>query len=134
MQNNCSENDILFWLKNQIIYMAKLPAETLSAIFSLQQQFLEQIDEARAVEFVLLEQFGETEETIPELDELSSIRERADSYYSRFYVILRRIYDAQPVAPRDILELLSRYISEADGTIEAIQASIQDIKRNWNLL
>ncbi|MBE9224375.1 hypothetical protein IQ264_02660 [Phormidium sp. LEGE 05292] len=114
--------------------MAKLPAETLSAIFSLQQQFLEQIDEARAVEFVLLEQFGETEETIPELDELSSIRERADSYYSRFYVILRRIYDAQPVAPRDILELLSRYISEADGTIEAIQASIQDIKRNWNLL
>lgn len=114
--------------------MARLAAETLRNIFSLQQQLLEQIDEARAVEFVLLEQFGETEETIPELDELQSIRERADSYYSRFYVILRQIYDAQPVASRDILELLARYINEADATIEAIQASIEDIKRNWNLL
>ncbi|MGA9379394.1 MAG: hypothetical protein WBV73_11560 [Phormidium sp.] len=113
--------------------MARLPAETLKTIFNLQQQLLEQIDEARAIEFILLEQFGETEETIPELDELQSIRERADSYYSRFYIILRRIYDAQPVAPRDNLELLARYINEAGATIEAIQASIQDIKRNWNL-
>ncbi|OCR01435.1 hypothetical protein BCD67_21735 [Oscillatoriales cyanobacterium USR001] len=113
--------------------MARLPAETLKTIFSLQQQLLEEIDEARAVEFVLLEQFGETEATIPELDELQSIRERADSYYSRFYVILRRIYDARPVASRDTLELLARYINEADATIEAVQASIQDIKRNWNL-
>jgi hypothetical protein len=122
-----------FGYKNQVIYMARLPAETLKTIFSLQQKLLEEIDEARAVEFVFLEQFGETETTIPELDELQSIRERADSYYSRFYVILRRIYDARLVASRDTLELLARYINEADATIEAVQASIQDIKRNWNL-
>jgi len=119
--------------KNKLIYMARLPAETLRTIFSLQQQLLEQIDEARAVEFVLLEQFGETEETIPELDELQSIRERADSYYSRFYVTLRRIYDAQPLASRDILELLSRSINEATPALAATTANVQEIKRNWNL-
>lgn len=113
--------------------MARLPAETLRTIFSLQQQLLEQIDDARAVEFVLLEQFGETEETIPELDELQSIRERADAYYSRFYVTLRRIYDAQPLASRDILELLSRSINEATAALAATTANVQEIKRNWNL-
>ncbi|MCT7953429.1 hypothetical protein NG798_26880 [Ancylothrix sp. C2] len=113
--------------------MARLPSETVTKILSLQQQFLEKIDEAGLLEFILFEQFGETEETIPELEELQSIRERADSYYSRFYIILRRIYDAQPVASTDTLDLLTRYIDEADATIEAVEASIQDIKRNWNL-
>ncbi|MFB2892381.1 hypothetical protein ACE1CI_05480 [Aerosakkonemataceae cyanobacterium BLCC-F50] len=113
--------------------MARLPAETLRNIFNLQQQLLEQIDEARAVEFVLIEQFGETEETIPELDELQSIRERADSYYSRFYVTLRRIYDAQPVASRDMLELVTRSMDEATAALAATTANVQEIKRNWNL-
>ncbi|OKH33165.1 hypothetical protein NIES2119_24205 [[Phormidium ambiguum] IAM M-71] len=114
--------------------MARLPAETLRSIFNLQQQLLEQIDEARAVEFVLLEQFGETEETISELDELQSIRERADSYYSRFYVTLRRIYDAQPVASRDMLELLNRSMNEATAALAATTANVREIKSNWNLL
>ncbi|MCT7953093.1 hypothetical protein NG798_25170 [Ancylothrix sp. C2] len=52
--------------------MARLPSETVTKIFSLQQQFLEKIDEAGLLEFILFEQFGETEETIPELEELHS--------------------------------------------------------------
>ncbi len=69
--------------------MAKLPDETLTTVFNLQRQLLERIDEATATGFTLFEQFGETEETIPELNELQSIRERADTYYSRFYTTLR---------------------------------------------
>ncbi|MCT7953558.1 hypothetical protein NG798_27560 [Ancylothrix sp. C2] len=114
--------------------MARLSSETLSNVFSLQRQLLEQVDEATAVEYILMEQFGETEETIPELDELQSIRERADSYYSRFYVTLRRIYDAQPVASRDVLELLDRSMDEATAALAATRANVQEIKRNWNLL
>ncbi|MCL1473045.1 hypothetical protein [Argonema antarcticum] len=113
--------------------MARLSAETLRTIFNLQQQLLEHIDEAKSVEFTLLEQFGETDETITELEELQNIRERADSYYSRFYVTLRRIYDAQPVASRDMLELLARSINEATAALPATAASIEEIKRNWNL-
>ncbi|MFB2922347.1 MULTISPECIES: hypothetical protein [Aerosakkonema] len=114
--------------------MARLPAETLRTVLSLQQQLLEQIDEARSVEFTLLEQFGETDETIPELEELQNIRERADLYYSRFSVTLRRIYDAQPVASRDMLELLARSINEATSALAATAANVREIKSNWNLL
>lgn len=110
--------------------MAKLPDQTITDILNLQRQLLEQMDRATAAVFAILEQYGETEETIPELDELQSLRERADSYYTRFYVTLRRIYEAQPVALHDSLELLAKYINEADSTIAAIQASIQEIERN----
>lgn len=113
--------------------MAKLPDEIITTVFTLQRQLLERIDEATATVFIMLERYGETDATLPELDELQSIRERADNYYSRFYVTLRRIYDSQPAASRDSLELLGRYINEAESTNEAIQASIQEIKRNWNL-
>lgn len=113
--------------------MAKLSDSTIATVLNLQQQLLERIDEATKAGFVLLADYGETEETIPELDELQSITERADSYYTRFYVTLRRIYEAQPIASIDSLELLTKYIEDAQVTIEVIQASIQDIKRNWNL-
>jgi len=113
--------------------MAKLPDPTIASVLNLQQQLLERIDEATKVSFTLLADYGETEETIPELDELQSVRERADSYYTRFYVTLRRIYEAQPIVHRDSLKLLAKYIEDAEVTIEVIQASIQDIKRNWNL-
>ncbi|MCL1467108.1 hypothetical protein [Argonema galeatum] len=46
---------------------------------------------------------------------------------------LRRIYDAQPVASRDMLELLARSINEATAALPATAASIEEIKRNWNL-
>jgi hypothetical protein len=72
--------------------MAKLSNEILSTIFSLQQKFLERIDDATTIEYVIFERFGETEETISELNELQNIRERANFYYSRFHTILRLIY------------------------------------------
>jgi hypothetical protein len=53
----------------------------------LQKQFLAAIDDATAIEFIIFEQFGETDVTIPELQELQNIRERADFYYSRFHIV-----------------------------------------------
>ena len=113
--------------------MARLSTETLNEAFALQQDLLERLDETTATEFIIFEQFGETEATIPELDELQNIRERADSYYSRFYTTLRRIYMSQPVASRANLELLTRTIENAQAVSDATSASIQDIKRNWGL-
>ncbi|MBW4619374.1 MAG: hypothetical protein KME17_08450 [Cyanosarcina radialis HA8281-LM2] len=113
--------------------MAKLSNEAIAKIFYFQQQLLEKLDEATATNFQLLEQYGETAETLPELDELQRIVERANSYYTRFYVTLRQLYEAQPTARRDSLELLVKYMDEAEVTIAAIQASLQEIKRNWNL-
>jgi hypothetical protein len=107
--------------------MARLPDEIVIKILNLQKQLLERIDEATATELTLLEQFGETEETIREFEQLQNVRERADTYYSRFYVTLRRVYESQPLASRDTIELLMRFTNEAEATIE-------EIRRDFNLL
>ena len=53
--------------------MAKISIEFQSTIRNLQQALLYIVDDAKAVEFILLERYGETEQTIVVLDELSAI-------------------------------------------------------------
>lgn len=113
--------------------MAKLSNEVIIHIFELQKTFLDITDQTTRIEFVIFEEFGETVETIAELEELQNIKERSLFYYDRFHVVLKRIYESQPVADRANLEWLSRTLNEAELTIDVIQASIEDIKRNWNL-
>ena len=60
--------------------MAELSPETITAIFELQQLLLQIIDRASNLEFAILEQFGETETTIIELDEIQNVKERASSF------------------------------------------------------
>lgn len=84
--------------------MAKILEKILTDVFDLQKFFLESIDEATSIEFLIFGRFGETEATIAELNGLQSIKERADFYYSRFYKVLRLIYESQPVASRANLE------------------------------
>jgi len=67
--------------------MAKLPDQTLTTIFYLQQRLIELIDEAKATEFALFEQFGENETTLPELDQMQSSVERLRMPYSRLHTL-----------------------------------------------
>ncbi len=113
--------------------MAKLPDETITRVLNLQRQLLERIDDAAATEFAILAQFGETEATADYFELLQNARDRADSYYSRLYTALRQIYPSQPVASRDSLELLGRFIQEAEATVDAIAATVQEIRRDFNL-
>ncbi len=87
--------------------MAKLPEATLTTLFRLQQQIAVEIEEASAVEWRVFQDFGETDETLPELDELQSNRERLLTSFSRLYVLLLRVLETQPVAPSAMLEALS---------------------------
>ncbi|WP_309744044.1 hypothetical protein [Chamaesiphon sp. OTE_20_metabat_361] len=112
--------------------MVKLPDSVLTNIFTLQLQIVECIDATTATEFRILEQQGETSETLPELEELQSIRERLLSPYSRFHVLLLRAAESQPVATSDVLNLLYRSIDAAEATLDASIASLQEIQRNWN--
>ena len=74
--------------------MAKLPKQILITIFTLQQQIAAGIEEAATAEWVLLEQYGETEATIPELEELQNARERLTAPYSRLHTLLLRILES----------------------------------------
>lgn len=112
--------------------MAKLPDPVLTNIFTLQRQIIESIDTTTALEFRLLEQMGETAETLPELEELQSIRERLLSPYSRLHTLVLKAAQSQPVAPNDVLNLLYRSIESTEAALAASIASLQEIQRNWN--
>ena len=113
--------------------MAYLSSETIQEIFHLQNQLLELIHQATALELAILEQFGETEATIPELDEIVNIKERIISYYTRLNRLLLQIYQSQPVANSATLNLLAQSISQTRAISDAGKANIREIKRNWNL-
>jgi hypothetical protein len=112
--------------------VAKLPDSVLTNIFILQRRIVECIDATTATEFRILEQQGETAETLLELEELQSIRQKLLSPYSRFHILLLRAAESQPVAPNDVLNLLYRSIDAAEATLDASTASLQEIQRNWN--
>lgn len=113
--------------------MAKLPDQTLTTIFGLQRQLAESIEEASALEWALFEQYGETELTIPELEELQNARVRLTVPYSRLHTLLLRILESQPMASDAMLNLLDQAIEQAQAAADAATASVREIKRNWNL-
>lgn len=113
--------------------MAKLPEAIILKVLHLQRQLLERIDDATATEFAIEQQFGETDETVDYFAQLQNAKERADSYYSRLYITLRRIYESQPLANRDTLELLDRFTAESGATVDAIAATVAEVRRDLNL-
>ena len=113
--------------------MANLPEETLNQIFSLEKQLFKIINEATATDYNLAEQYGETPTTLPELEELQNIRERARDAYTRLFRLLLNIGETQPVVNQGTLELLYRAIEQAGLTISALEVSIKEIKNNWDL-
>jgi hypothetical protein len=112
--------------------VAKLPDSALVNIFTLQRSLVECLDSATAMEYRLLQQIGETLETLPELEELQNIRDRLVSSYSRLNNLLLRICQSQPTAPTDMLDLLYRSLEQTQTSLDVSIASLQDIQRNWN--
>ena len=113
--------------------MTKLPTEVTTLVLELQRQLLTTIHETTATTFLLLERYGETEQSILFLDDFDNIRERANTYYSRFHTILLRIADAQLIVSNAMIKLLERSINEAQATIDESEATINEEKRNWDL-
>lgn len=114
--------------------MAKLPQETIANILNLQARLLAGIDEAKAAEFAIFEQYGETEGTTTVLEQLQNAAERLREPYSRQYALLLRIAEAQPIASSAMLDLLFRSIEQGQAALNASTASVQEAKRDWNIL
>ena len=113
--------------------MAELPDETLTIIFTLQRQLIESLNEAAATETIIFEQFGETEVTLPVLEQLQNVRERLLGPYSRLSALLPRIAEYQPTAPADVLNLLYQTIEQAKTAHDATDASVREAKRDFDL-
>ncbi|WP_019501246.1 hypothetical protein [Pseudanabaena sp. PCC 6802] len=114
--------------------MSDLPEETIETVFILQLRLLKIVNTATKSAFTIFEQFGETTETVPELDELQNIKERATSYYTRLYRILLQVFESQPTIPSATLDVLVQSIAQIQAIADACEASNREIQRNWNLL
>jgi hypothetical protein len=113
--------------------MSKLPKQTLIIILNLQQKLFEGIDAATALEFLLFQQFGEIEATESDLEQLQNLRYRLADPYSRLCTLLLRVAEFQPIAPTAMLNLLDQTIEVGQAAVDAAQASVQEISRDWSL-
>ncbi|PSB57932.1 hypothetical protein [Chamaesiphon polymorphus] len=113
--------------------MAKLSPETAQTIWDLQHQLLEIIDTARTLELSLFDAFGETEDTIPVLDELQSIAQQAIERFSLFSNLQIRVANTQPPIPPDIIGIVDRSIQTTQQKNPALNRSIQEITQEWRL-
>jgi hypothetical protein len=125
---------ILKWRGRYRGLMAQLPEETTTVVLELQRRLLGILHQATELSFLILERYGETETTLTDLEQLDNTRDRADAYYSRFFTILRRIAETQPIADSAMLDLLIVAIAEAQVTVDALEATLAETKRDWNLL
>jgi hypothetical protein len=113
--------------------MAKLSDELIARIFDLLRQLARGIEEASAAEWYLFDRYGENEATVTELEELQNAKERLRDPYFRLHRLLIGILESQPTAADPMLNLLSQTIEQAQTAADASQASIREVKGNWNL-
>jgi hypothetical protein len=114
--------------------MADLSEETLTTVFDLQRRLLKILNEATKCAFMIFQQYGEIEATMPDLGILENVKERSTSSCTRLHRLLLQISDSQPTADSATLELLSRSIEQIQASTDAGEATVQEVKRDWNLL
>jgi CRISPR/Cas system-associated protein Cas10 (large subunit of type III CRISPR-Cas system) len=113
--------------------MAKLLNDIAEAIWNLQQQLAEIIENAKSAEFSLFSRFGETERTTVYLDELQNVAEQASERFSRFSTLQLRVANVQPQVPPNMLELVIQVIANTQARLPALERSVQEIKAEWSL-
>ncbi len=113
--------------------MADLSDETLLIVGNLLPRLFKVINLATTTEYQLFEQYGETEETLSELEELNNAAERARTFYNRLYGLVLQVAESQPMANSTLLNLLYQSIEQAQATSDAVEASVLEIKNSWGL-
>ena len=113
--------------------MAKLSPQTLNKVFQLLQQLVTLVHEAKSTDFDLFTAIGENAETVAELGELQNSAERLRASYNRLHSLTLAISEVQPSASLAMLDLLTQSIEGASATVDSVGASIQEVKRAWDL-
>jgi hypothetical protein len=127
----------MFKIQNKLVKtlnMARLSSEIKTNVNNLTEQLLDIIDEAKKVEFLLLERFGENDTTIIVLDELTEIAQQAIiDLCSQLTTLRIRIAEAQPIITPDMLRLLTERMAIVENRIPALERSTQEIKLDWEI-
>ena len=90
--------------------MAKLSPESKQLIINLKNRLLDIVDESKAVEFAILNRFGETAETLDSLEQLTEIALQAESRFSQLSNLEIRAAQSQPMISPDLLRFIEEVI------------------------
>ena len=113
--------------------MAKLSDEFKLKITNLQQQLLDIIDESRLTEFLILENFGENNQTFMILEELTEITLQGRDLYLQLSRLRLQVAQVQPMISLDLLNLLTSRVNLIENRIPALNRSIIEIKTDWSI-
>ncbi|WP_019499618.1 hypothetical protein [Pseudanabaena sp. PCC 6802] len=114
--------------------MADLPQDMADIIWHLKRELLSLVNDTTATEFMVLELFGENELTEVIFGELSNVREKASSWFERLSSLQLLSADSQPVIASDMLYLIERSIEQIQANLPAMKQSIQEVKKDWDLI
>jgi hypothetical protein len=113
--------------------MAKLSPDIRATLSQQKEHLLDLIDEAKSLEFLLLDSIGENLETISSLEQLTEIAEQARTKLSQISTLHLRIAEVQTTISNDLLKLMSEAISNIENRIPALERSLAEIKLDWRL-
>jgi hypothetical protein len=113
--------------------MAKLSPDIRLTLRQQKEQLLDLIDEAKSLEFILLDSIGENRETISTLEQLTEISEQATTKLSQLSTLHFRMAEVQPTISNDLLKLMNEAIANIENRIPALERSLEEIKLDWRL-
>jgi hypothetical protein len=113
--------------------MAKLSPDIRATLSQQKEQLLDLIDEAKSLEFILLDSVGENQETILTLEQLTEIAEQSRAKLSQLSTLHLRIAEVQPRISNDLLKLMNEAIANIESRIPALERSLEEIKLDWRL-
>jgi hypothetical protein len=113
--------------------MAKLSPDIRATLSQQKEHLLDLVDEARLLEFLLLDSIGENQETISTLEQLTEIAEQARTKLSQLSTLHLRIAEVQPRISNDLLKLMNEAIANIESRIPALERSLEEIKLDWRL-
>ncbi|CAN1213220.1 hypothetical protein TUMEXPCC7403_23645 [Tumidithrix helvetica PCC 7403] len=114
--------------------MAEISKETIEKILKLIGRLSILIDAASSTELLIFNTYGETQEMFYVLEQLQNTKERGISSYSRLSTLLLKVSEVQPSAPVLMVEMLIQAIEQAEATVDAGEATVNEARNDWRIL
>ncbi|UFP96443.1 hypothetical protein [Gloeobacter morelensis] len=111
----------------------RLPDTLKRDIFDLLDQLLVLLDGAAETERNLFETYGETAETLGDLEILVGIREQVRDTYRRLGGLLARAAEGAPDVAAATMELLVQSYEIGRERLGPLERSVQEIRSDWEL-
>lgn len=113
--------------------MAEISQNNIDRIVQNYQELISVVQMALSSEYKLSSEYGETQDTINDLDELSGIAVDATDRFKRLNAITIRIAAIQPQADIATASMLEETLLYNEAKIPAWKRSIEEVVNNWSL-